>query len=60
MINMDNYEGYLYLYQEGELDSTTRTEVERFLLEHPDIREEMDLICNSTTLCRTTLLPTTR
>ena len=43
MINMDNYEGYLYLYQEGELDSTTRTEVERFLLEHPDIREEMAL-----------------
>ena len=42
MINLDNYEGYLYLYQEGELDSTTRTEVERFLLEHPDIREEME------------------
>ena len=42
MINMDNFEGYLYLYQEGELDSTTRTEVERFLLEHPDIREEME------------------
>ena len=42
MINMDNYEGYLYLYQEGELDSATRTEVERFLLEHPDIREEME------------------
>ena len=42
MINMDNYEGYPYLYQEGELDSATRTEVERFLLEHPDIREEME------------------
>lgn len=42
MINMENYEGYLYLYQEGELDSATRTEVERFLLEHPDIREEME------------------
>lgn len=42
MINMDNYEGYLYLYQEGELDSQTRAEVERFLMEHPDIREEMD------------------
>lgn len=42
MINMEKYEGYLYLYQEGELDSTTRTEVERFLLEHPDIREEME------------------
>lgn len=42
MINMENYEGYLFLYQEGELDSTTCAEVERFLLEHPDIREEME------------------
>lgn len=42
MINIDNYEGYLYLYQEGELDKATRDEVERFLLEHPDIREEME------------------
>ena len=41
MITLDNYESYLFLYQEGELDSSTRTEVERFLLQHPDIREEM-------------------
>ena len=42
MINMDNYEGYLYLYQEGELDKATRDEVELFLQQHPDIREEME------------------
>lgn len=42
MINMENYQSYLYLYQEGELDSSTCLEVERFLLEHPDIREEME------------------
>lgn len=42
MINLDNYESYLFLYQEGELDSSTCLEVERFLLEHPDIREEME------------------
>ena len=42
MITLDNYESYLFLYQEGELDSATRTEVERFLLQHPDIREEME------------------
>ena len=42
MITLDNYESYLFLYQEGELDSSTRTEVERFLLQHPDIREEME------------------
>lgn len=42
MINQYNYESYLFLYQEGELDDAERKEVERFLLEHPDIREEMD------------------
>ena len=42
MINIENYESYLFLYQEGELDSATCAEVERFLLEHPDIREEME------------------
>ena len=42
MINKYNYESYLFLYQEGELDDAERKEVERFLQEHPDIREEMD------------------
>ena len=42
MITLDNYESYLFLYQEGELDSATCIEVERFLLQHPDIREEME------------------
>ena len=42
MITLDNYESYLFLYQEGELDSATLVEVERFLLQHPDIREEME------------------
>ena len=39
MINKYNYESYLFLYQEGELDDAERKEVERFLQEHPDIRE---------------------
>lgn len=42
MINQYNYESYLFLYQEGELDDAEHKEVERFLQEHPDIREEMD------------------
>lgn len=42
MINQYNYESYLFLYQEGELDDAERKEVERFLQEHPDIREEME------------------
>lgn len=42
MINTENYESYLFLYQEGELNSTERKEVEVFLAKHPDIREEME------------------
>ena len=42
MINKYNYESYLFLYQEGELDDAERKEVECFLQEHPDIREEME------------------
>ncbi len=42
MITLENYESYLFLYQEGELDSSTCLEIERFLQQHPDIREEME------------------
>ncbi len=42
MINTENYESYLFLYQEGELNSTERKEVEAFLVKHPVIREEME------------------
>ena len=42
MINTENYESYLFLYQEGELSSAERREVEAFLSKHPDIREEME------------------
>ena len=42
MINTENYESYLFLYQEGELSKAERKEVEAFLSKHPDIREEMD------------------
>lgn len=42
MINTENYESYLFLYQEGELSSAERRDVEVFLSKHPDIREEME------------------
>lgn len=43
MIDINNFESYLFLYHEGELDAQEREEVERFLDEHPDIREEDEL-----------------
>lgn len=43
MIDINNFESYLFLYHEGELDAQERAEVERFLDEHPDIKEEDEL-----------------
>lgn len=40
-INKDNYELYLFQYQEGMLSSSEREEVEQFLRQHPDLAEEM-------------------
>lgn len=42
MITMENYEGWLMRYADGELTAAERQEVERFLAEHPDLREELD------------------
>lgn len=42
MINQENYEGYLFRYQEDDLDAVTRAEVEEFLRRHPAIRQEME------------------
>lgn len=41
-INRNNYEAYLYLYQEGELDAQGREAVEDFLSQNPDIKAEME------------------
>lgn len=42
MITMENYEGWLMRYADGELTAAERQEVDRFLAEHPDLREELD------------------
>lgn len=42
MIDITNYESYLYLYQEDELAPQDRKEVEQFLTAHPDIKAEME------------------
>lgn len=40
-ITTDNYEHYLYLYAEGELDADGQAAMEAFLVEHPELAEEL-------------------
>ena len=42
MITMENYEGWLMRYADGELNAAERQEVEAFLDEHPDLAAELD------------------
>ena len=42
MIDITNYEGYLYLWHEGALSPQESKEVESFLAAHPDIKSEME------------------
>ena len=44
MITLDNYEGWLMSYADGELDAEGRKAVEAFLAEHPALREELEAV----------------
>ena len=44
MITIDNYEGYLMRYADGELDEQEIPLVEAFLDAHPDLRDELEAI----------------
>ena len=52
MITNENYEGYLMRYADGELSAAEATEVETFLDEHPELREELEEI-TAPSLCVT-------
>ena len=43
-INRHNYEEYFILYMDNELGSEERRMVEAFVLQHPDLKEELDLL----------------
>lgn len=43
MITMDNYEGWLMRYADGELTGAEREAVEAFLGAHPELRDELDV-----------------
>ena len=43
IITTDNYEEYFYRYCEGEMTADERTAVEAFIVQHPDLAEELSL-----------------
>jgi anti-sigma factor RsiW len=43
-INRHNYEEYFILYMDNELHSDERRMVEAFIQQHPDLKEELDLL----------------
>ena len=51
-INIDNYELYFLRYIEGRLSEEERREVETFLIQHPDLKEIMDMYDPSFTLVK--------
>lgn len=46
-ISLQNYEEWLILYMDNELSSEERLQVEAFLLLHPHLQEELDLLLST-------------
>lgn len=46
-INRHNYEEYFILYMDNELGSEDRRSVEEFVVLHPDLKEELDILLQS-------------
>jgi hypothetical protein len=47
MISLSNYEEWFVLYMDDELTTTQKLMVENFLLQHPQLQEEMDLLLST-------------
>lgn len=46
-ISRDNYEEYFLLYADNELTPAEKVSVKQFLLAHPDLQQEMDLLLST-------------
>jgi hypothetical protein len=46
-INRHNYEEYFILYMDNELSNEDRRSVEEFVVLHPDLKEELDILLQS-------------
>ncbi|MBQ9588168.1 MAG: hypothetical protein IJR26_09980 [Bacteroidales bacterium] len=46
MITTENYEPYLMRYADGELADAERLQVEAFLEQHPELRRELEELCD--------------
>ena len=47
MLTRDNYEEYFLLYVDNELTPEQKAAVEAFVLLHPDLKDELDLLCGT-------------
>src|SRR5947209_5008929 len=47
MINSDNYEEFFLLYVDGELNEADRRQVDEFIIHHPHLKTELDILLST-------------
>ena len=47
MITRDNYEEFFLLYVDDEISAAEKKAVDDFVLLHPDLKDELDLLCST-------------
>ena len=47
MIHLGNYEEFFVLYMDNELSNEEMTQVDAFLIEHPDLQAEFEILAGT-------------